>query len=186
MRLTVKMRGNALSQLDRMLDYTAKISGQPRLSREEWAGTVLRQKAGESAQLVARLAQDGSVTIGGTPPMPPVDIVQEELPKVPLESDPSGNFTFTVGEYLAERIPLIWAVQMVRMRKLHLPGDDDPGLASPGAWVGTFLSDKVVEGTAVVDMTMLQQEAAPRVDIVAELEKQRAARARSISESSDG
>jgi hypothetical protein len=180
MRLSVKLRGNALAQLDRMLDFAATKGREPPMSREAWAALVLRQKAGETAQLAARLAQTGKATLLGNQRMPPMELVAEELPKVPLESDPEGNLTLTVGDYLSQRLSLIWAVEKLRAEKLGLPPNDDLGLGSPGAWVGAFLSDKIVEGTVAVDLATLQQEAQTPVDLVAELERQRAARLKAV------
>ena len=176
MRLNVKMRGTALQQLDRMLDFAASRTCEPPMSREAWALMALRTKAGETAQLAARLAQNGRATLLGNNRMPAMEIVQEELPTTPLESDPDGNFAFTIGTFLSERLRLIWGVEVLRAKALHLPDNEDSGQGSPVAWIGAYLSDKVVEGTAAIDMALLQQETAAPVDIVAELERQRKAR----------
>jgi hypothetical protein len=180
MRLNVKMRGTALQQLDRMLDFAASRTREPPMSREAWAALVLRQKAGETAQLAARLAQTGKATLLGNQRMPPMELVAEELPTTPLESDPDGHFAFTIGTFLSQRLSLIWAVEKLRAEKLGLPPNDDLGLGSPVAWVGAFLSDKIVEGTVAVDLATLQQEAQAPVDLVAELERQRAARLKAV------
>jgi hypothetical protein len=155
------------------------------MSREAWASLALRSKAGETAQLAARLAQSGKATLLGNQRMPPMDVVLEELPKTPLESDPDGNFTFTVGTFLTQRIQLVWGVEVLRALQMNLPPNDDLGLASPAAWVGAFLSDKIIEGTAAIDMALLQQETAPPVDVAAELERARADRLKRVGGTAD-